>query len=84
MKNLQEQTKQKIVLELEHARLWTSFLLALFAVLISVLFTNLYIDVGHAIERYVWGLLILGLIVAVTVLRKKCISRVKKYINNLR
>lgn len=82
MKNLQEQTKQKIILELEHARLWTSFLVPLFAIFISVVFTNQYIG-GHTVARYSWGLFILCLIIRIILLRKRSISRAKKYIDRL-
>jgi hypothetical protein len=59
MKNLQEQTKQRIVLELEHARLWTSFLLPLFGLIISVVFTNQYFT-DHLFMRYTWGSFIIS------------------------
>jgi hypothetical protein len=82
MKNLQEQTKQKIILELERARFCAAFLIALLTLFVSLVFTQQYFG-GNVAIRCTVGFVVLALFLLLMSIRKKCIHRVKKYIENL-
>ncbi len=81
MKNVQEQTKQKIILELEHALL-SAFLVPLAVLFVSIVFTHQYFD-GQNVMRYIFGLLIFFVLLLLVLFRKSCIHRAKKYIDKL-
>ena len=82
MKNLQEQTKQKIILELERARLWSTFLLPLPVLFITIMFTKQYFGENAAL-RCIAGLAIFSLFFLLVLLRNECIRRAENYIKEL-
>jgi hypothetical protein len=82
MKNALEQTKQKIVLELEHARFWAACLIPHSAVLFTILFTHQYYE-NQKIARYMLALLEMAIVCVFILLRTRCLHRIKTYINKL-
>jgi hypothetical protein len=82
MGDKKEQTKQKIAVELEKARLWASFLLPMIGLLCSLIFTEqLFSHFPPA--RFICGLGISAAIVLVVLMRNENIRRVYAYIEEL-
>ena len=83
MPDNKEQIKQKIVIELENARVWSMFLVPLTVLFIAILFSNQYTNLFSATDRALLGVGIFAGIFIVILLRNEHIRSARKLIEQL-
>lgn len=82
MKDYKEQTKQKISIELENARLCLTLLNSLIVLFFAVALTTSYFS-NSIVLRCIFGMFILATIIFLLILRLNYLSRARKHIETI-